>query len=114
MIVALFAALIIALLLLSVLVSWRLGAKNPNPAKYDRYEAGNPPTGEPKGRLAMQYFGFLILLTGSELIALTPAIMYVATGDQSLIPVAVAAPIIVAILAIWGSRKALRIEEWQV
>ena len=109
---ALFIALIIALLLLSVFVSWSLGAKNPNRAKYDRFEAGNPPTGEPKGRLAMQYFGYLILLTGGELIALTPLILYVELGDPTLLVAALLSAAVLPFLALWGARRAGKLEDW--
>ncbi len=36
------------------------------PYKYERYEAGNPPKGEARGKVSMQYLGYLIVFLAVE------------------------------------------------
>lgn len=47
-------------------VARRIAARNPNPVKLQRYEAGNPPVGEARYVFPIQYVGFLLLFLGIE------------------------------------------------
>ena len=47
-------------------VARRLAARNPNPSKLQRYEAGNPPVGEARYVFPVQYVGFLLMFLGME------------------------------------------------
>nr|KJR72708.1 MAG: NADH-ubiquinone oxidoreductase [Vulcanisaeta sp. AZ3] len=49
-----------------IYVTRRLAARNPNPVKLQRYEAGNPPVGEARYLFPIQYVGYLLLFLGVE------------------------------------------------
>ncbi len=49
-----------------IYVTRRLAARNPNPSKLQRYEAGNPPIGEARYVFPVQYVGFLLMFLGME------------------------------------------------
>ncbi len=64
---------VILLVILSVItdalviyIAFKVAEKRPSPVKAFRYEAGNPPVGEVKFVLPMQYVGFLIMFFAVE------------------------------------------------
>lgn len=103
-----------AILLLKVLTSGRPEIEASEKFKYERYEAGNPPKGEPRRKVTMQYLGYLILF-----LAVEPAVI--------LLAIALAAPeylklrlftlyafliLVYAPLLYYGVKEARRIESW--
>lgn len=82
--------------------------------KYERFEAGNPPKGEARRKVSMQYLGFLIIF-----LAVEPAVILVAlalAAPKSMIGnllylygvfIAVYTPLLV-----YALREARRVEAW--
>ena len=109
-------ATVAAIILLRVITSGRPDIEAIERFKYERYEAGNPPKGEPRKKVTMQYLGFLILF-----LAVEPAVI--------LLAIALAAPreflprlaalyafliIVYTPLLYYGLREARRIEAWMI
>lgn len=61
-----FVGLLAAALALLVVVGYLLAPRRPSELKERRFEAGNPPYGEVKRRLVMQYIGYIYLVTAVE------------------------------------------------
>ncbi|MEB3861397.1 MAG: NADH-quinone oxidoreductase subunit A [Desulfurococcales archaeon] len=82
--------------------------------KYERFEAGNPPKGEARKKVSMQYLGYLIIF-----LAVEPAVILVAlalAAPRSMIDsllylyavfIAVYTPLLV-----YALREARRVEAW--
>jgi len=111
-------AVTFVVLLAVVLFALLLSAGKEHPMKRARYEAGNPPKGEARTWLPMQYFGYLIIFLSLEpiLILLFLFPEYVrATGDTvrplllTLIILLIAVPPLV-----FGLKQADRVEFWKL
>ncbi|MEZ0319840.1 MAG: hypothetical protein ABWK05_07620 [Pyrobaculum sp.] len=61
-----FIGLLAAALVLLVAVGYLLAPRRSSEVKERRFEAGNPPYGEAKRRLVMQYIGYIYLATAIE------------------------------------------------
>jgi len=108
------AATIAAILFLRLITSGRPDVESLERFKYERYEAGNPPKGDPRKKITMQYLGFLILFLGVE-----PAVILLAiaiAAPRELLPRVAALYafliIVYAPLLYYGLREARRIEAW--
>lgn len=68
--------LILGLLFLAVYAIYLIAPQAPTEVKRRRYEAGNPPQGEAKSRLAMQYFGYVLMLVTLEPLIAVPLVYF--------------------------------------
>ncbi|CCC82434.1 NADH-quinone oxidoreductase subunit A [Thermoproteus tenax] len=75
-IVSVIFLLVFGLTLLAIYLIYLLAPQAPTEAKRRRYEAGNPPHGEPKSRLAMQYFGYVLMLVTLGALIAVPLIYF--------------------------------------
>lgn len=105
-----------AILFLRMITTGRPDVEALEKFKYERYEAGNPPKGEPRKKVTMQYLGFLILF-----LAVEPAVILLAialAAPRELLPRLAALYafliIVYAPLLYYGLREARRIEAWVV
>ncbi|MGC8542527.1 MAG: NADH-quinone oxidoreductase subunit A [Vulcanisaeta sp.] len=90
-------------------VARKLAAKNPNVVKLQRYEAGNPPTGEARYVFPIQYVGFLLMFLGVEPIIVILLILSSAAVAALPITYMVVAILIVALPSIYvGYKYALK------
>ncbi|MCE4617418.1 MAG: NADH-quinone oxidoreductase subunit A [Desulfurococcales archaeon] len=64
--VILVVVLWLVVLFIKKLVSEHPAIDSRQPLKYERYEAGNPPSGKAKVALSMQYFGYLVTFLALE------------------------------------------------
>jgi len=111
------AVLIAVVLLLRYLLMPRPDVLNVEKLKHERYEAGNPPLKEPgKGRMSMQYLGYLIMFLAVEpaiiLLALTltaPRELTPHLGKLYLVLIAVYAP-----LLYYALREAREVSKWLI
>ncbi len=108
------AATVAAILFLRLITSGRPDVEALERFKYERYEAGNPPKGEPRRKVTMQYLGFLILF-----LAVEPAVILLAialAAPRELLPRLAALYafliIVYAPLLYYGLKEARRIESW--
>ncbi|MFN3803755.1 MAG: NADH-quinone oxidoreductase subunit A [Pyrobaculum sp.] len=65
----LYVALLTLALVLLVVVGYMLAPRRPGKVKERRFEAGNPPYGEVKRRLVVQYVGYIYMATAFEAVA---------------------------------------------
>ncbi|MEB3825746.1 MAG: NADH-quinone oxidoreductase subunit A [Desulfurococcales archaeon] len=74
------AILILVLWGVVLLIKWLVRehpiAERASPLKYERFEASNPPSGEAKTRVSMQYFGYLIAFLALEPIVVLSFIVF--------------------------------------
>mgnify|MGYP001626354957 CR=1 FL=1 len=90
-------------------VARKLAAKNPNVVKLQRYEAGNPPTGEARYVFPIQYVGFLLMFLGVEPIIVILLILSSAAVAALPITYMVVAILIVVLPSIYvGYKYALK------
>lgn len=113
--VAIAVALLLGLTLLAIYAVYLIAPQAPTEAKRRRYEAGNPPHGEPKAPLAMQYFGYVLMLVTLEPLVVLP-IVYFALKPTSLASAAMvlAALALVAAASIYGYAHSRDIRKWTV
>ncbi len=109
-------ATVAAILLLRVITSGRPDIEAIERFKYERYEAGNPPKGEPRKKVTMQYLGFLILFLAVEPAVILLAIALAAPREFLLRLAALYAFLIIVYtpLLYYGLREARRIEAWML
>jgi len=103
----------LVLALLGLLTSLLLAPRNPNPNKLRRYEAGNPPHGDAKAPLLMQYMGFALLLVAIEPIVVISALLLIGIVANSLLVLACAI-VISATSAALAYRYSKEVKEWSV
>lgn len=98
---------------LGFLTSLLLAPRNPNPNKLRRYEAGNPPYGEAKAPLLMQYMGFALLLVSIEPIAVISALVLIGATASSIVVLVCAILVSIAVAAL-AYRYSKDIREWSL
>ncbi len=111
---ALFLVLLAIALGALVLVGYLLAPKSPHVAKERRFEAGNPPFGEVKRRLLMQYVGYIYMVTAIEASAGLMVVVALWRGVVSL-DVALALATALALIAIYVVRyleKVADVKKW--
>lgn len=107
-------SLLFGLMLLAIYGIYWLAPQAPTEAKRRRYEAGNPPHGEPKAPLAMQYFGYVIMLVALEPLVVIP-IVYFALSPTPTSAIFVLAAVVLAVLAaIYGYAHSKDIRKWMI
>ncbi len=108
------AVTVAAILFLRLITSGRPDVEALEGFKYERYEAGNPPKGEPRRKVTMQYLGFLILFLAVEPAVILLAIALAAPRELLLRLAALYAFLIIvyAPLLYYGLKEARRIESW--
>jgi len=102
--------LILGLTLLAVYAIYLIAPQAPTEAKRRRYEAGNPPQGEAKSRLAMQYFGYVLMLVALEPLIAVPVVYFAIspTAASAVYLLVIAAVIMLASLYAYVHSKDIR------
>lgn len=100
--------------IIAVLVSARPDVDARKPFKYERYEAGNPPKGEPRRAVSMQYFGYLVMFLALEPALVLFALLILARGDLASRVLAVYTAVLAVFIPflIYGIRESRRVESW--
>ncbi|MEM1597345.1 MAG: NADH-quinone oxidoreductase subunit A [Pyrobaculum sp.] len=113
--VALVFAVLFLLMVGTVYAVMLIAPRRPTPYKLMRYEAGNPESGPAKAPLAMQYFGYVLMLVTLEPAAAIPVAVYMLTGDFYTTAVAAAVGAAVSLAAsTYAYRYAKKIENWKI
>ncbi|MFN7105246.1 MAG: hypothetical protein ACK4M3_01465 [Pyrobaculum sp.] len=99
----LYVALLALALVLLVVVGYVLAPKRPGEIRERRFEAGNPPYGEVKRRLVVQYVGYIYMATALEAVA---GLLIVAALTYRLVTpeLALAVAAVLAISAVYVAR----------
>ena len=114
--VILLAVLVGVVVFLMAITRARPDIEAQEPLKYQRYEAGNPPKGEARGKVSMQYLGYLIVFLAVEPAVILLAILLAA--PQALagkllavlgVFIAVYAPLLAYSIA-----ESKRVESWML
>ncbi|MEZ0318374.1 MAG: NADH-quinone oxidoreductase subunit A [Pyrobaculum sp.] len=113
--VALVFVVLFLLLIGTVYGVMLIAPRRPTPYKLMRYEAGNPESGPAKAPLAMQYFGYILMLVALEPAAAIPVAVYMATGDlYTTVAAAVAGAAVSLAASAYAYRYAKKIENWRI
>ena len=86
------------------------------PLKYQRYEAGNPPKGEARGKVSMQYLGYLIIFLSVEPAVILLAILLAAPqalAGKLLTVLGVFIAVYTPLLA-YSIAESKRVESWML
>gem|GEM_PF-836685 len=101
--------------LIGFIACYFIAPKRPSIVKERRFEAGNPPTGPPKTRLAMQYLGFVLLLTTVEPIIVITTILIVGALGLANAWLIIGIAIVLSIIAVYFAyRYSITIREWML
>lgn len=103
--------LILGLTLLAIYAIYLIAPQAPTEAKRRRYEAGNPPQGEAKSRLAMQYFGYVLMLVTLEPLIAVPIIYFAISPlsvESAIYLLVIVALIVLASLYAYAHSKDIR------
>lgn len=98
----LFIVLLVAAVVGLVVVGYLLAPKVRGEIRERRFEAGNPPFGEVKRRLVMQYVGYIYLVTAIEAVAgllIVGLLWYGAIGIELAVAVGIALGLTAAFVA---------------
>jgi len=109
--------LIAVVLFIQAITRARRDIEEQEPLKYMRYEAGNPvKKGEARGKVSMQYLGYLIIFLAVEPAVVLLAILLAAPRSYSGILLELFAIMIgvYAPLLAYALREARRIESWMI
>ncbi len=82
--------------------------------KYERFEAGNPPKGEARRKVSMQYLGYLIIFLAVEPAVILLAITLAAPRSllQSLLYLYVVFIAVYTPLLVYAIKESRRVESW--
>lgn len=102
--------------IIALLVSARPDVDARKPFKYERYEAGNPPKGEPRKAVTMQYFGYLVMFLALEPVIVLFALTMLARGELASRVLLVYTAILAVFIPflIYGIRESRRVESWSL
>lgn len=107
--------LVLGLLFLAIYAIYLIAPQAPTEAKRRRYEAGNPPQGEAKSRLAMQYFGYVLMLTILEPLVAIPLVYFALspTSVESAVYLLVAVTLL-ALATLYAYAHSKDIRKWML
>jgi len=117
---ALLPAVLVAVLTLTVVFLRAITRARPDveaqeEMKYLRYEAGNPvKKGEARGKVSMQYLGYLIVFLAVEPALIIMALLVGAAGSTALLKVFAVMAAVYAPLLAYALAEARRIESWML
>ncbi|MEZ0248148.1 MAG: NADH-quinone oxidoreductase subunit A [Thermoproteus sp.] len=104
--------LILGLTLLAVYAIYLIAPQAPTEAKRRRYEAGNPPQGEAKSRLAMQYFGYVLMLVTLEPLIAVPIVYFAISPSYASAIYLLVIVALIVIAAMYAYAHSRDIRKW--
>lgn len=100
--------------LLYILTSPREDIARVEKFKNQRYESGNPPVGQPRSAVSMQYFGYLVLFLAVEPALVLFALMLLASEElyARVLGIYIAILAVFTPFLVYGIRESRRVELW--